>query len=167
MRRAIHIESRQLGNGRGEPIDLVCVDVLAQALIDECADEGGFVLISYDGLPAAGNDRISVDVASQFLVTLMRGLAVAEQLRRLGRASVIFSDDEVQGVADAFERRSAIREVSAGGIALVIGGVGTGLLDSAVSRAARIEEISPVREMRANITRHGDLIRVQLLDKID
>ncbi len=151
MRRAFAVDSLELhaSSARDAGIYLERVASLVACLTRQSGDAGSFIFILHPTAaqpPSSllGHSDADLRDKTNFICRLMDGLAICDALDRVGRDYSFTSEDEATGLAARFERRSAMREVDAGGFAVVVAGTESGLLGSEAWLLGIVEELDPL-----------------------
>lgn len=101
---------------------------------------GGGNLFRGAALQAAGMDRVTGDQMGM-LATLMNALALRDALERSGLAAELLSAAAIAGIADQYNRRTAVGHLAAGRVALFAGGTGNPLFTTDSAACLRAIEI--------------------------
>lgn len=97
----------------------------------------------YRGAHAAAGGEISQAQADRIgmLATVMNGLALQEVMQRRGMDAVLLSSLEIQGVAPAFDRQIAIKNLEKGRVLIFCGGTGNPFFSTDTAASLRALDV--------------------------
>ena len=121
---------------------------LSQAGVEVAIVVGGGNLFRGATLSKAGLDRVTGDQMGM-MATVMNGLALSDALRQKQQEVVVMSALPIVSVVDAFEHRYAMDCLTAGKVAIFVGGTGNPFFTTDTAASLRAIEISADLLMKA------------------